>query len=136
MRAIITQLTSLDVEKYKANMISRFEEVIRDMWQKNGDQCSVIYAGTGALEGKSKVAADGLHSIAIEYKKFLSHQIKDASRSLVRTIQNNLMDTSKQESFDLFLLGRLFGSQQFDELSNLLPSSLLRGHSYLMKMKK
>lgn len=29
--------------------------MFKDVWQKNGDQCSVIYAGTGALEGKSKV---------------------------------------------------------------------------------
>uniref|UniRef100_A0A183C0F3 phosphoinositide 5-phosphatase n=1 Tax=Globodera pallida TaxID=36090 RepID=A0A183C0F3_GLOPA len=106
MRALITQLKILGVEQFKTNIVVRFEEVARDLWQKNGDNCSIIYAGTGALEGKSK--------------------LKDASRSLVRTIQNNLMDASKQESIDLLLLGHLFGDNKFDKLSNVLPSSLLK----------
>lgn len=36
-------------------MATRFTEVYKSMWQINGDQVSRIYAGTGALEGKSKV---------------------------------------------------------------------------------
>ena len=55
-------------------------------------------------------------------------QLKDASRSIVRTIQNNLMDSAKQESFDLLLFGHLFGDKQFDKLANLLPSTLLKGY--------
>ncbi len=39
----------------KATIVSRFHEVYKNMWQTNGDQVSRIYAGTGALEGKSKV---------------------------------------------------------------------------------
>lgn len=39
----------------KPQLASRFEEVFRNMWVQNGDQVSRIYAGTGALEGKSKV---------------------------------------------------------------------------------
>uniref|UniRef100_A0A914HAX0 phosphoinositide 5-phosphatase n=1 Tax=Globodera rostochiensis TaxID=31243 RepID=A0A914HAX0_GLORO len=113
MRALITQLKILGVEQFKANIVVRFEEVARDLWQKNGDNCSIIYAGTGALEGKSK--------------------LKDASRSLVRTIQNNLMDASKQESIDLLLLGHLFGDNKFDKLSNVLPSSLLKASSYFFE---
>jgi hypothetical protein len=81
------------------------------MWQKNGDQCSIIYAGTGALEGKSK--------------------IKDASRSIARTFQNNLMDGAKQESFDLFLLGNGYFDDEFDKASRLLPSQLMKGSSYV-----
>lgn len=46
------QLESLEVDK---KYFSRFEEHLKDIWQRNGDSCSVIYAGTGALEGKSKV---------------------------------------------------------------------------------
>lgn len=113
MRAIGAQLASLGVEKYKANIVTRIEEVLRDLWQRNGDQCSIIYAGTGALEGKSK--------------------LKDASRSIVRTIQNNLMDSAKQESFDLLLFGHLFGDKQFDKLANLLPSTLLKASSYFFE---
>jgi synaptojanin-1 len=39
----------------KSTIVSRFEETFRKMWAINGDQISRIYAGTGALEGKSKV---------------------------------------------------------------------------------
>lgn len=59
------------MEQVKANINSRFEEVIKDLWVKNGDQCSVIYAGTGALDGKSKVknlfALKNLLCLKIEY---------------------------------------------------------------------
>ncbi|VDM25235.1 unnamed protein product [Toxocara canis] len=48
-------------------------------------------------------------------------QLKDASRSLARTIQNNLMDASKQESFDMFLLGSAYGNRLFDQVESLLP---------------
>lgn len=54
-QALQAQLVDLKVTQEKGNIITRFEEVIKDLWIKNGDQCSVIYAGTGALEGKSKV---------------------------------------------------------------------------------
>lgn len=55
MKVLAAQLACLRVEQVKSNISGRFEEVLRDIWQKNGDQCSIIYAGTGALEGKSKV---------------------------------------------------------------------------------
>ena len=47
------QLKALQIEP---NFVSRFQEVYKNMWQANGDQISRIYAGTGALEGKSKVS--------------------------------------------------------------------------------
>lgn len=34
---------------------SRFDEVIRQMWVNNGNEVSKIYAGTGAIQGGSKV---------------------------------------------------------------------------------
>ncbi|GMT24753.1 hypothetical protein PFISCL1PPCAC_16050, partial [Pristionchus fissidentatus] len=107
---LCAQLAGLQIETNNANTFTRIEEVFRDVWQKNGDQCSVIYAGTGALEGKSK--------------------LKDASRSIARTIQNNLMDGSKQESFDLFLQGSAVPSVLFDRACNLLPASLVQGNFY------
>uniref|UniRef100_A0A915NRU0 Phosphatidylinositol-3-phosphatase SAC1 n=1 Tax=Meloidogyne floridensis TaxID=298350 RepID=A0A915NRU0_9BILA len=110
IRALFNQLTCLGVEKFKSNIILRCEELVRDMWQKNGDQCSLIYAGTGALEGKSK--------------------LRDASRSIVRTIQNNLMDSSKQEAFDLILYGHLLADFNFVKISQIFPSSLLKATSY------
>ncbi|PIO65860.1 hypothetical protein TELCIR_12450 [Teladorsagia circumcincta] len=49
------QVAALDLEKGKMYIGQRIEEILRDLWQKNGDLCSNIYAGTGALDGKSKV---------------------------------------------------------------------------------
>lgn len=40
----------------KPQMMSRFQEVYKQMWALNGDHISRIYAGTGALGGgRSKV---------------------------------------------------------------------------------
>jgi hypothetical protein len=39
----------------KQQMVSRFEEVFRQMWISNGNEVSKIYAGTGAIQGGSKV---------------------------------------------------------------------------------
>lgn len=50
-----SQLQCLNIESTKVNVALRFEEALKDLWQKNGDSCSVVYAGTGAIEGKSKV---------------------------------------------------------------------------------
>ncbi|KJH51038.1 hypothetical protein DICVIV_02799 [Dictyocaulus viviparus] len=108
------QVAALDLNKDKVNVSQRIEEILRDLWQKNGDLCSNIYAGTGALDGKSK--------------------LKDASRSIARTIQNNLMDSSKQESFDIFLSGTWFDSQTFDRAANILPSSILNDDYYFYGM--
>ncbi|KAK6018186.1 hypothetical protein OSTOST_16240, partial [Ostertagia ostertagi] len=104
------QVAALELEKGKAYIGQRIEEILRDLWQKNGDLCSNIYAGTGALDGKSK--------------------LKDASRSIARTIQNNLMDSSKQESFDIFLSGAFFDSPIFDKAVTLLPNSILHDDYY------
>lgn len=35
---------------------SRFEETFRQMWINNGNEISKIYAGTGAIQGSSKVS--------------------------------------------------------------------------------
>ncbi|VDK48305.1 unnamed protein product, partial [Cylicostephanus goldi] len=107
------QVASLNLESGKVNVSQRIEEILRDLWQKNGDLCSNIYAGTGALEGKSK--------------------FKDASRSIARTIQNNLMDSSKQESFDLFLRGAWYDKRSFDRVANLLPLPILRDDYYFFE---
>ena len=40
----------------KQTMVSRFEEVFRQMWINNGNEISKIYAGTGAIQGGSKVS--------------------------------------------------------------------------------
>lgn len=39
----------------KKQTVSRFEEVFRQMWINNGNEISKMYAGTGAIQGGSKV---------------------------------------------------------------------------------
>lgn len=39
----------------KKQSLSRFDEVFRQMWINNGNEISKIYAGTGAIQGGSKV---------------------------------------------------------------------------------
>lgn len=51
---LLKQLNSLGIEN-KPQVIERLEEGYRNIWVRNGDQLARIYAGTGALEGKSKV---------------------------------------------------------------------------------
>lgn len=48
------QLISLHLTE-KKQIISRFEEVFRQMWINNGNEISKMYAGTGAIQGGSKV---------------------------------------------------------------------------------
>ncbi|RWS07386.1 synaptojanin-1-like protein [Dinothrombium tinctorium] len=89
----------------KPQLISRFEEVFKNMWIQNGDQISRIYAGTGALEGKNK--------------------LKDSTLSVARTIQNNLLDTSKQEAMDILLIGKSLNNEYSDRVRAVLPSKYL-----------
>ncbi|VDK88573.1 unnamed protein product [Litomosoides sigmodontis] len=103
-QALSLQLESLEVDK---KYFSRFEEHLKDIWQRNGDSCSVIYAGTGALEGKSKM--------------------KDAKRTLVRAIQNNFLDTWKQEAFEFLLQGALACDNSYSELTCMMPRDILLG---------
>lgn len=104
LEVLSSQVACLGLED-KPQVASRFLEVFKQMWVQNGDQVSKIYAGTGALEGKSK--------------------LKDGSRSMVRTIQNNLLDSSKQEAIDVLLLGSAMSSELADRARALLPTSML-----------
>ncbi|XP_017880386.1 synaptojanin-1 isoform X1 [Ceratina calcarata] len=89
----------------KQQMVSRFEEVFRQMWVNNGNEVSKIYAGTGAIQGSSK--------------------LMDGARSAARTIQNNLLDSSKQEAIDILLLGSTLNTELADRARLLLPSNML-----------
>lgn len=51
----------------------------------------------------------------------------DGARSAARTIQNNLLDNSKQESIDILLVGSALNSELADRARILLPSNLLHG---------
>ncbi|KRF79769.1 synaptojanin-1 [Drosophila virilis] len=89
----------------KQQNISRFEEIFRQMWINNGNEVSKIYAGTGAIQGGSK--------------------LMDGARSAARTIQNNLLDNSKQEAIDVLLVGSTLSSELADRARILLPSNML-----------
>lgn len=98
------QLKSLDLVDKIPSALAKFQDTFRNMWIQNGDQVSRIYAGTGALEGKSK--------------------LKDSTLSVARTIQNNLLDSGKQRAFDV-LLSSNSSIECFDRAKTLLPSQLL-----------
>lgn len=88
----------------KQQMVTRFEEVFRQLWINNGNEISKIYAGTGAIQGSSK--------------------LMDGARSAARTIQNNLLDNSKQEAIDILLLGSNLNSELADRARIFLPPNM------------
>ena len=65
-------------------MVSRFQQLFKLAWTRNGDNISLLYAGTRAMEGK------GL-------------KLKDGARSVKRTILNNFLDKSKHEAIEMLL---------------------------------
>ncbi|XP_049543929.1 synaptojanin-1 [Anopheles darlingi] len=107
----ILQMSAL-VDK-KQQMASRFEEVFRQMWINNGNEVSKIYAGTGAIQGGSK--------------------LMDGARSAARTIQNNLLDNSKQEAIDVLLVGSTLSSELADRARILLPSNMLHAPTPVLR---
>lgn len=98
------QLSLLEIGDKKQN-VTRFEEVFRQMWINMGNEISKIYAGTGAIQGGSKII--------------------DGARSAARTIQNNLLDNSKQEAIDILLLGSTLNTELADRTRILLPTNML-----------
>ncbi|CAH1403112.1 unnamed protein product [Nezara viridula] len=97
------QLEMLDLNE-KQQSVTRFEEVFKQMWVDNGNEVSKIYAGTGAIQGGSK--------------------FMDGARSAARTIQNNLLDTSKQEAIDVLLLGKGLNSNLAERGRTLLSANM------------
>lgn len=98
--------------------LQKFREVFRQMWIVNGDNLSKIYAGTGAIQGKSVT--------------------QDISRSLTRAIQNNFLDNTKQDAIDMLLYGSLPGSSvKYNDLIErarvYLTNNCLTLPSYLLK---
>ncbi|XP_059468868.1 synaptojanin-1 [Neocloeon triangulifer] len=106
------QLTFLNLME-KQQMVSRFEEVFRQMWINNGNEVSKIYAGTGAIQGGSK--------------------LMDGARSAARTIQNNLLDNSKQEAIDILLVGSNLNSELADRARILLPQVMLHAPTPVLR---
>ncbi|XP_064600325.1 synaptojanin-1-like [Liolophura sinensis] len=106
------QLESLGLAS-KPQMISRFQEVYKQIWSLNGDHVSRIYAGTGALGGgRSKYS--------------------DATRSATRTIQNNFLDGSKQEAIDMLLAGSTLRGELADKARALLTTRSLHAPASIL----
>lgn len=51
----------------------------------------------------------------------------DGARSAARTIQNNLLDNSKQEAIDILLVGSTLNTELADRARTLLPYNTLHG---------
>lgn len=132
----------------KAQIQSRLDEVFRQMWVNNGNEVSKIYAGTGAIQGGSKVIrtihsqpnrlnqltfnskCNFFNSKVFNREIFPIFQLMDGARSAARTIQNNLLDSSKQEAIDILLVGSTLNSELADRARILLPSNILHGNSF------
>lgn len=84
-----------------AKVCTRLNDAYGNLWVQNGDQISKIYTGTGALEGKNL--------------------LKDGTLSVARTIQNNLLDGSKQGAIDILILGRTLNRDYSYRAASLLP---------------
>lgn len=57
----------------------------------------------------------------------------DGARSAARTIQNNLLDNSKQEAIDIFLLGSTLSTELADRARNLLPYNTLHAPPHVLR---
>ncbi|XP_045495221.1 synaptojanin-1 [Colias croceus] len=112
LEMLAIQLMLLQCIDKKQN-VNRFEEVFKQMWINNGNEISKIYAGTGAIQGGSKLI--------------------DGARSAARTIQNNLLDNSKQEAIDILLLGSTLNSELADRTRILLPSNILHTSTAVLR---
>lgn len=112
LQILNNQLELLNLQD-KQQIVSRFEEVFRQMWVNNGNEISKIYAGTGAIQGGSK--------------------LMDGARSAARTIQNNLLDSSKQEAIDVLLLGNTLNSELADRARILLEKNMLHAPTNVLR---
>jgi len=100
----------------ETNKLREIRELYRQMWIINGDCISKIYAGTGAIQGKSVT--------------------QDISRSLTRAIQNNFLDSNKQDAIETFLfsMSRSYGDLA-DRVKILMSQNSLRlPHPVLRRM--
>lgn len=60
-------------------------------------------------------------------------QLIDGARSAARTIQNNLLDSSKQEAIDILLVGSTLCSELADRARILLPTSMLHAPTPVLR---
>ena len=58
---------------------------------------------------------------------FFLFQLIDGARSAARTIQNNLLDSTKQEAIDVLLFGSTYNSDLADRARMLMPNNYING---------
>jgi hypothetical protein len=87
-------------------------------FRSNGNEVSKIYAGTGAIGSIGASAGS---------------KIIDGARSAARTIQNNLLDSSKQEAIDILLVGSTLSSELADRARILLPTNMLHAPTPVLR---
>lgn len=97
---------------------SRFHGSNVSIFSSNGNEVSKIYAGTGAIGSIGASAGS---------------KIIDGARSAARTIQNNLLDSSKQEAIDILLVGSTLSSQLADRARTLLPTNMLQAPTPMLR---
>ena len=62
-----------------------------------------------------------------------SNKLIDGARSAARTIQNNLLDSSKQEAIDILLVGSTLNSELADRARILLPINMLHAPTSVLR---
>lgn len=62
-----------------------------------------------------------------------SNKLMDGARSAARTIQNNLLDSSKQEAIDVLLVGSTLSSELADRARILLPTNMLHAPTPVLR---
>ncbi|XP_039262553.2 synaptojanin-1-like [Styela clava] len=113
MQMLPKQLESLGLGNNK-QLEDRFREAFKTAWPITGDLISRMYAGTGALEGKTK--------------------FKDGARSVTRAIQNNFLDQSKQGAIDLLILGTNSADiELMARANNLMSGDCLRAPTAVLR---
>ncbi|CAI7990552.1 Synaptojanin-1, partial [Geodia barretti] len=84
---VMSQLMSDLGLQTKPSVVSRFQATFKQAWVRNGDNISLLYAGTRAM---GRTEGKGL-------------KLKDGARSVQRTILNNFLDKSKNEAMEMLL---------------------------------
>lgn len=99
-------------------ILVKVSNLIFNHFRSNGNEVSKIYAGTGAIGSIGASAGS---------------KIIDGARSAARTIQNNLLDSSKQEAIDILLVGSTLSSELADRARILLPTNMLHAPTPVLR---
>ena len=105
LSVLSAQIASLDMGEVSPSVAYRLSETFKAMWANSGNELSKIYAGTGVIGTSSKLV--------------------DGARSAARTVQNNLLDSAKQEAFDRIVTGGIFKTQMSHKTLLYLPRLLI-----------